>query len=51
MIDLLSVVVPIVLLAGVGAAGWRSDIKNWNGGTCIHNGLKWECFDADSQGG
>lgn len=50
MIDLLSVVAPVALLVGIGAAAWRSDIRNWNGGICIYNGLRWERFDTDSQG-
>jgi len=49
--DLLFVLVPIFVLVGIIAASWRSDIRNWNGGTCLYNGKKWEYFDTDSQGG
>ena len=30
---------------------WRHDRYLWNNGFCHENGLPWECFDTDSQGG
>ena len=28
-----------------------SERRRYNGGICAKNGLPWECFDTDSQGG
>ncbi len=30
---------------------WFIDILSWNRGICKENGLSWEYFDTDSQGG
>ena len=48
--DLLSVLV-FAPFAGIGIFAYRSDKKTWNNGICSKNGLSWERFDTDSQGG
>ena len=42
-----------IILIGVilGVIGWIGEYKKWNDGICSENGLHWERFDMDSQGG
>lgn len=35
----------------VGLFGSVSERREWNGGICKRNGIPWQYFDTDSQGG
>lgn len=45
----------IVLAVAIGVAGipfgYYLDKRAWNKGVCKKNGIDWEYFDTDSQGG
>lgn len=54
MIDLLHALIPIVLLELVlitALIASITDRRKWNDGICKANGLRWEFFAKDSQGG
>lgn len=39
----------LLILGGIW--GYTSERKRWNLGVCRENGIPWERFDTDSQGG
>lgn len=39
----------VMIIGGFRARAWEK--REWNGGVCADNGLRWEQFDTDSQGG
>lgn len=41
----------VALWVAVGVYGYTSERRVWNGGVCKQNGLPWQMFDRDSQGG
>ena len=43
--------IPLFAWAALGTYGWWSELREWNGGYCRDNGLRWVRFDTDSQGG
>lgn len=42
-------IILIILVCCIIAS--RIEYQEWNGGICRENGLPWERFDTDSQGG
>ena len=51
MFDLVLVVVFLVVFIGGAIWAYRREKREWNNGICADNGLPWERFDTDSQGG
>lgn len=45
-------IIIIIAIIGVCAlTGYLLNRREWNGGVCRKNGLRWQHFDTDSQGG